>query len=74
MNKLKFYLKYSCYYLIWGLTSFSMNVSATTHNDAVADIMNDDRFQGAIASIEWLTSRVDHWFTMIITATAAKVL
>ena len=74
MNKLKFYLKYSCYYLIWGLTSFSMNVSATTHNDAVADIMNDDRFQGAIASIEWLTSRVDHWFTMIITATAFFII
>ena len=54
--------------------AFTMNVSATTHNDAVADIMNDDRFQGAINSIEWLTSRVDHWFTMIITATAFFII
>ena len=74
MKKLRFYLKYTTCYLIWGLLSFNLNVNATTHNDAVADIMNDDRFIGAISSIEWLTSRVDHWFTMAITATAFFII
>lgn len=42
--------------------------------DAVADIMNDQRFSGAISSIQWLTSRIDHWFTMAITAVAFFII
>ena len=49
-------------------------VQAASTANAVSDIMNSDRFQGAIESIEWLTTRVDHWFTMIITATAFFII
>ena len=42
--------------------------------NAVADIMNDQRFVGAIESIDWLTKRIDHWFTMFITATAFFII
>ena len=45
-----------------------VNVYASSTSDAVADIMNSDRFSGAISSIEWLTTRIDYWFTMVITA------
>lgn len=45
-----------------------VNVYASDTSDAVADIMNSDRFAGAISSIEWLTTRIDYWFTMVITA------
>ena len=50
------------------LLFFPMNVFAEGTSDAVADIMNNERFAGAISSIEWLTTRVDYWFTMVITA------
>lgn len=50
------------------LLFFPVNVYASSTSDAVADIMNSDRFSGAISSIEWLTTRVDYWFTMVITA------
>jgi len=50
------------------------NVYASGVGNAVSDIMNDKRFKGAISSIEWLTSRVDHWFTVIITATAFFII
>lgn len=49
-------------------------VQAASTANAVSDIMNSDRFTGAIESIEWLTTRVDHWFTMIITATAFFII
>lgn len=42
--------------------------------DAVADIMNDQRFSGAISSISWLTERIDYWFTMAITAVAFFII
>lgn len=42
--------------------------------DAVADIMNDQRFAGAISSISWLTERIDYWFTMAITAVAFFII
>ena len=60
---------------MWAIASFSTPVfaSATTSN-AVQDIMNNERFQGAISSIEWLTTRVDYWFTMIISATAFFII
>lgn len=43
-------------------------------HDAVADIMTDERFVGAIDSISWLTERIDKYFTMVITATAFFII
>lgn len=48
--------------------------AAATQSNAVSDIMNSTRFSGAIESIEWLTTRIDHWFTMIITGTAFFII
>lgn len=73
MKKAKFYIKYTSAYMLWAFLSFGLTANAT-HSDAVADIMNDQRFTGAISSIEWLTSRVDHWFTVVITATAFFII
>lgn len=61
------YLTLSSFLLSY-LLFFPVNVYASSTSDAVADIMNSDRFSGAISSIEWLTTRVDYWFTMVITA------
>ena len=75
MGKIKRYYTYAVAYIILAIASFSTPVyaSATTSN-AVQDIMNNERFQGAISSIEWLTTRVDYWFTMIISATAFFII
>ena len=61
--------------------ALSFMVSSTTHvyaaattGDAVSDIMNDARFQGAISSIEWLTGQIDRWFIMVITLTAFFII
>lgn len=43
-------------------------------SDAVSDIMNNERFQGAIESIEWLTGYIDYWFTMAISITAFFII
>lgn len=61
------YLTLSSFLLSY-LLFFPMNVFAEGTSDAVADIMNNERFAGAISSIEWLTTRIDYWFTMAITA------
>ena len=42
--------------------------------DAVNDILLDGRFAGAIESISFITKFVDHWFTVIITATAFFII
>ena len=42
--------------------------------DAVNDILMDNRFAGAIESISFITKFVDHWFTVIITATAFFII
>lgn len=42
--------------------------------DAVNDILNDNRFEGAIESISFITKFVDHWFTVLITATAFFII
>lgn len=42
--------------------------------DAVNDILQDGRFAGAIESIAFITKFVDHWFTVIITATAFFII
>ena len=42
--------------------------------DAVNDILLDNRFAGAIESISFITKFVDHWFTVIITATAFFII
>lgn len=36
--------------------------------NAVQDIMNHDRFQGAVETIEFITTRIDWWFTAAISA------
>ena len=43
-------------------------------SDAVQDIMNHDRFEGAIETIEFITKRIDFWFTALITATAFFII
>ena len=42
--------------------------------DAIADIMNDERFEGAIGSISSITGFVDIWFTRIITFVAFFII
>ena len=42
--------------------------------DAVNDILQDGRFKGAIESISFITKFVDHWFTVVITATAFFII
>lgn len=61
-------------FLLSYLLMFPTNVYATTTSNAVSDIMNSDRFAGAISSIEWLTTRVDYWFTMAVTATGFFII
>lgn len=41
---------------------------------AVQDILQDSRFTGAIESIGFITKFIDHWFTVIITATAFFII
>lgn len=44
-----------------------MILTVTPNNsDAISDILNDDRFQGAISSIDKVTSFVDQYFIMFI--------
>lgn len=60
------------------------NTSAATYNedgqyiiqtgDAITDIMDNQRFQGAIRSINSITAFIDIWFTRIITATAFFII
>lgn len=42
--------------------------------DAITDIMDNQRFQGAIRSINTITGFIDIWFTRIITATAFFII
>ena len=42
--------------------------------NAVQDIMNDDRFKGAMSSIEWLSGFIDHYMTMAITLVAFFII
>ncbi len=56
------------------LTCIPMYVYASSTSDAVSDIMNNSRFQGAIENIEFLTNLVDYWFTMVITLTAFFII
>lgn len=54
---------------------FPMRVFASASTtDAVSDIMNNSRFQGAIESIQFLTGLVDYWFTAIISLTAFFII
>lgn len=43
-------------------------------HDAVADIMTNERFTGAIDSISWLTERIDQYFVIIISVTAFFII
>lgn len=75
MNKLRRYGAYFSAYFFWAMYALTTPVYATaTSGNAVQDIMNDDRFQGAISSIEWITGQIDRWFTVIITATAFFII
>lgn len=53
------------------LICLTTNVQAA---DAVADIMNNERFNGAINTISWLTGIVDHYSTMAITLVAFFII
>lgn len=68
-------IKFAVAYTMWFIWTFSTNVYATAGtSDAVSDIMNSDRFQGAISSIQWLTQFIDKWFTMAISLTAFFII
>lgn len=47
---------------------------ATDTGNGVRDILMDDRFEGAMSSITWLTEMVDNWFIKIITITAFFII
>jgi hypothetical protein len=69
------YAKGSSLVLALSLLTMRVPVFATaTTSNAVQDIMNDARFQGAISSIEWLTNFIDHYFTIIISVTAFFII
>lgn len=71
MHSIKKYCRYCIAYVIWALYTFTIPVYAS---DAVSDIMNNDRFQGAIENISWLTERVDYWFSVVISVTAFFII
>lgn len=71
MRNIKKYYRYCIAYVIWALYTFNMPVYAS---DAVSDIMNNERFQGAIENISWLTERVDYWFSVVISVTAFFII
>lgn len=48
--------------------------SSTGTSNAVQDIMNHDRFQGAVDTIEFITTRIDFWFTAIISAVSFFII
>lgn len=75
MKKVSYVKLYLCNLLMFMMISPQL-VFATgaTQSNAVSDIMNNSRFAGAISSIEWLTTRIDYWFTMVITATAFFII
>ena len=52
------------------ITAFA---SVDTGN-AVADIMNDERFQGAMSTINGVTGFIDHYMTMAITVVAFVII
>lgn len=47
---------------------------ASSTGSAVRDILVDERFEGAMSSITWLTEMVDNWFIKIITITAFFII
>lgn len=52
----------------------SQDGEAWSTGNAINDILSSDRYQGAIESIEWLTTRTDSLFTMVITFTAFVII
>ena len=56
------------------LNTTSVFAAQASSGNAVYDIMNNPRFTGAVESIEWLTLRVDYWFTVVISATAFFII
>lgn len=42
--------------------------------NAVQDIMNDERFAGAMSSIDWISGFIDHYMTMAITLVAFFII
>ena len=50
------------------------NTEAVDTGDAIKDIMDNDRFKGAISSISWLTDITDKYFAMAITLVAFFII
>lgn len=74
-SKLKmFYKTLSCLTLMFMFVLCNPITALASNNGAVSDIMSSDRFEGAMQSIEWLTIRIDTWFTMIITVIAFLII
>lgn len=74
-KKLKYLLAcMSTFVLVYSnqLTVFAAQKSDT--GNAVEDIMNDERFNGAISTISWLTGFIDHYMTMAITLVAFFII
>ena len=75
MKKLsKFLVMFNSLCLMILLNATSVFASQSSSGNAVYDIMNNPRFVGAVESIEWLTLRVDYWFTVVISATAFFII
>lgn len=68
-----FFTMFAFTLMVFALTPMTAYARADRPN-AVADIMNDERFTGAIDSISWLTGRIDHWFTIVISVTAFFII
>lgn len=68
-------MKRKLYLLLSGamLYGSSLTVYADTGN-AVSDIMNDTRFEGAMSTIDWLSGFIDHYMTMAITLVAFFII
>ncbi len=47
---------------------------AWSTGNAINDILSNDRYQGAIESISWITTRTDTIFTMVITFAAFAII
>ena len=60
--------------LMCGSVSIYASGTQFASGDAVADIMNNPRFKGAVDQISWLTDRIDLVFMQVITVAAFFII
>lgn len=57
-----------------GVQESALEEESWDTGDAISDILDNERYAGAVSSIAWLTERVDILFTMAISFTAFAII